>query len=113
MASLLARLRRSLNTTVMSSLTRCANAEPAPVHVTDLLGAQGDERKDWRKVRQLTMVQPDTPLTDVLKLLLDAGVSAVPVVDDKVRYESAHHDNRQATDCKFSPSDNQHYGGCW
>ena len=47
--------------------------------------AQGDERKDWRKVRQMTMVRPDTPLTDVLKLLLDAGVSAVPVVDDKVR----------------------------
>jgi len=47
--------------------------------------AQGEERKDWRKVRQMTMVRPDTPLTDVLKLLLDAGVSAVPVVDDKVR----------------------------
>lgn len=35
----------------------------------------------------MTMVQPDTPLTDVLKLLLDAGVSAVPVVDDKARKE--------------------------
>ena len=32
----------------------------------------------------MTMVQPDTPLTDVLKLLLDAGVSALPVVDEKV-----------------------------
>jgi len=56
--------------------------------------AQGEERKDWRKVRQMTMVRPDTPLTDVLKLLLDAGVSAVPVVDDKVRRCSAgppHH----------------------
>jgi hypothetical protein len=31
----------------------------------------------------MTMVQPDTPLTDVLKLLLDAGVSALPVVDVK------------------------------
>ena len=57
---------------------------------------QGEERKDWRKVRQMTMVRPDTPLTDVLKLLLDAGVSAVPVVDDKVRHRAAGSPHRVA-----------------
>jgi CBS domain-containing protein len=42
---------------------------------------QGEERRDRRKVRQLHTVQPTTPLTTALSLLLDAGVSVLPIVD--------------------------------
>ncbi len=42
---------------------------------------QGEERRDRRKVRQLHTVQPGTPLTAALGLLLEAGVSVLPVVD--------------------------------
>ena len=45
------------------------------------LQREGEERRDCRKVRQLHCVQPDTPLTAALSLLLEAGVSVLPVVD--------------------------------
>lgn len=44
--------------------------------------AQGNERRDWRKVRPLHTVQPGTPLTTALGMLLEAGVSVLPVVDE-------------------------------
>jgi len=44
--------------------------------------AQGEERRDCRKVRQLHYVQPNTPLTQALGLLLEAGVSVLPVIDE-------------------------------
>ena len=43
---------------------------------------QGEERRDRRKVRRLHTVQPGTPLTGALGLLLEAGVSVLPVVDN-------------------------------
>ena len=43
--------------------------------------AQGEERRERRKVRQLHLVQPTTPLTTALSMLLDAGVSVLPIVD--------------------------------
>ncbi len=42
---------------------------------------QGEERRDRRKVRPLHTVQPGTPLTTALGMLLEAGVSVLPVVD--------------------------------
>ncbi|KAK9804840.1 hypothetical protein WJX72_008237 [[Myrmecia] bisecta] len=46
-------------------------------------GAQeGEERRDRRKVRPLHVVHPQTALTSALGLLLEAGVSALPVVDE-------------------------------
>ncbi len=43
--------------------------------------AQGEERRDRRKVGQLHTVQPTTPLTTALSMLLEAGVSVLPIVD--------------------------------
>ena len=43
--------------------------------------AQGEERRERRKVRQLHLVQPTTPLTTALSMLLEAGVSVLPIVD--------------------------------
>jgi hypothetical protein len=43
---------------------------------------QGRERRDRRKVRPLNTVGPGTPLTVALTMLLEAGCSALPVVDD-------------------------------
>ncbi|KAK9839636.1 hypothetical protein WJX81_002159 [Elliptochloris bilobata] len=54
-----------------------AQAEPAANGTP-----QGSERRDWRKVRPLHTVQPGTPLTTALGLLLEAGVSVLPVVDE-------------------------------
>lgn len=42
----------------------------------------GEERKEQRKVRRLHTVLRETPLTTALGLLLEAGVSALPVVDE-------------------------------
>ncbi|CAL5223035.1 g5490 [Coccomyxa viridis] len=42
---------------------------------------QGEERRDRRKVGQLHTVQPTTPLTTALSMLLEAGVSVLPIVD--------------------------------
>ncbi len=42
---------------------------------------QGEERRDRRNVRVLHTVQPGTPLTIALGMLLEAGVSVLPVVD--------------------------------
>ena len=42
---------------------------------------QGEERRDRRKIRQLHTVLPTTPLTTALSLLLDAGVSVLPIID--------------------------------
>ena len=47
-----------------------------------MLQAQGEERSDCRKIRQLHFVQPNTPLTQALGLLLEAGVSVLPVIDE-------------------------------
>lgn len=44
--------------------------------------SQGKERRDQRKIRQLHYVQPGTPLTVALGLLLEAGVSVLPVIDE-------------------------------
>ena len=49
------------------------------------LQREGEERRDCRKIRQLHCVQPDTPLTAALSLLLEAGVSVLPVVDQASR----------------------------
>lgn len=43
----------------------------------------GIERRDVKKVRDLHCVRPDTPLTSALSLLLEAGVSTLPVVDER------------------------------
>ena len=43
---------------------------------------QGEERRDRRKLRQLHYVQPSTPLTAALSLLLEVGVSVLPVIDE-------------------------------
>uniref|UniRef100_A0A7S3QNI8 CBS domain-containing protein n=1 Tax=Dunaliella tertiolecta TaxID=3047 RepID=A0A7S3QNI8_DUNTE len=40
------------------------------------------DRRQWRKLQPLHIVTPATPLTQALGLLLDSGVSALPVVDD-------------------------------
>ena len=50
--------------------------------------AQGNERRDWRKVRPLHTVQPGTPLTTALGMLLEAGVSVLPVVDEARPWQS-------------------------
>mmetsp|Transcript_1261 Transcript_1261/g.3771 ORF Transcript_1261/g.3771 Transcript_1261/m.3771 type:complete len:585 (+) Transcript_1261:304-2058(+) len=41
-----------------------------------------EERRDTRKVRRLATVTPTTPLTAALSMLLQAGVSALPVLDE-------------------------------
>jgi hypothetical protein len=41
----------------------------------------GDKRPRHRRVFKLACVRPDTPLTVALGLLLEAGVSCLPVVD--------------------------------
>eukprot|EP00197_Chlamydomonas_leiostraca_P002761 CAMPEP_0202856964 /NCGR_PEP_ID=MMETSP1391-20130828/74_1 /ASSEMBLY_ACC=CAM_ASM_000867 /TAXON_ID=1034604 /ORGANISM="Chlamydomonas leiostraca, Strain SAG 11-49" /LENGTH=551 /DNA_ID=CAMNT_0049535697 /DNA_START=328 /DNA_END=1983 /DNA_ORIENTATION=+ len=41
------------------------------------------DRRQWRKLQPLHTVTANTPLTQALGLLLEAGVSALPVVDDK------------------------------
>ena len=51
-----------------------------------MLHVQGSEkvveRRDHAHVRSLHTVQQTTPLTQALQLLLDAGVSALPVVTE-------------------------------
>lgn len=42
---------------------------------------EGQERHDVRRLRPLRTVQPSTPLTTALQLLLEEGVSVLPVVD--------------------------------
>ena len=44
-------------------------------------GPEGEERRDRRKIRELNCVRPETPLTTALSLLLDAGVSTLPIVN--------------------------------
>eukprot|EP00195_Chlamydomonas_chlamydogama_P004942 CAMPEP_0202902206 /NCGR_PEP_ID=MMETSP1392-20130828/16719_1 /ASSEMBLY_ACC=CAM_ASM_000868 /TAXON_ID=225041 /ORGANISM="Chlamydomonas chlamydogama, Strain SAG 11-48b" /LENGTH=541 /DNA_ID=CAMNT_0049588939 /DNA_START=491 /DNA_END=2115 /DNA_ORIENTATION=+ len=41
------------------------------------------DRRQWRKLQPLHTVTPNTLLTTALSMLLEAGVSALPVVDDK------------------------------
>lgn len=41
------------------------------------------DRRQWRKLQPLHTVTANTPLTQALGLLLEAGVSALPVVDEK------------------------------
>lgn len=54
-----------------------------------MLQSHGTERRDRRKVRQLQCIQPTTPLTAALSLLLEAGVSVLPVVDEvRLQYHS-------------------------
>lgn len=43
---------------------------------------QGLERRDRHKVREVRTVRLDTLLTSALSLLVEAGVSALPVVDE-------------------------------
>jgi CBS domain-containing protein len=40
------------------------------------------DRRQWRRLQPLHTVTPSTPLTAALGLLLEAGVSALPVVDE-------------------------------
>eukprot|EP00798_Chlamydomonas_sp_ICE-L_P030576 gene30576-35594_t len=54
----------------------------AGVAHADVLPDSKDSRQ-WRTLQPLHTVTPDTPLTTALSLLLDAGVSALPVVDEK------------------------------
>lgn len=44
---------------------------------------QGEERRTRRKFRPLHCVRPDTPLTAALGMLLEAGTSVMPVVDEQ------------------------------
>ena len=46
------------------------------------MAAQGLERRDKARVREVCTVRMDTPLTTALSMLLEAGVSALPVVDE-------------------------------
>ena len=43
---------------------------------------QGDERRDRRQVRDICSLRPSTSLTTALGLLLEAGASSLPVVDE-------------------------------
>eukprot|EP00798_Chlamydomonas_sp_ICE-L_P009973 gene9973-7850_t len=54
----------------------------AGVAHSDVLHDSKDGRQ-WRKLQPLHTVTPSTPLTTALSLLLEAGVSCLPVVDDK------------------------------
>lgn len=45
-------------------------------------GEQGEERRDRRKVQELRTVQMGTHLTTALGLLLEDGISCLPVVDE-------------------------------
>ena len=60
---------------------------------------QGEERRDRRKVRQLHTVQPTTPLTTALSLLLDAGVSVLPIVDAVCGTVCVHPAQSWAVEC--------------
>ena len=51
-----------------------------PIQITSTLQENGVERRDKRKIGELNSITPDTPLTIALSLLLDAGVSTLPVV---------------------------------
>ncbi|KAG2491725.1 hypothetical protein HYH03_009888 [Edaphochlamys debaryana] len=54
----------------------------AAVAHTDFL-PDSKERRQWRKLQPLHTVTAATPLTTALAMLLETGVSALPVVDDK------------------------------
>ncbi|KAG2427741.1 hypothetical protein HXX76_012066 [Chlamydomonas incerta] len=54
----------------------------AAVAHTDFL-PDSKERRQWRKLQPLHTVTVSTPLTTALAMLLETGVSALPVVDDK------------------------------
>lgn len=49
----------------------------------DVLPDAKDSRRQWRRILPLHTVTGNTPLTQALGLLLEAGVSALPVVDEK------------------------------
>jgi len=49
----------------------------------DVLPDSKTERRQWRRLQPLHTVQAGTLLTHALGLLLEAGVSALPVVDEK------------------------------
>ncbi|KAK9791564.1 hypothetical protein WJX73_004531 [Symbiochloris irregularis] len=50
---------------------------------THSASTQGLERRDKHRVREVHTVRMDTPLTTALSTLLEAGVSALPVVDER------------------------------
>jgi len=49
---------------------------------TATAGTQGDEGSNSRKVGALHVVRQATPLTDAMNMLLETGVSCLPVVDE-------------------------------
>ncbi|KAL6758729.1 hypothetical protein V8C86DRAFT_2589662 [Haematococcus lacustris] len=65
----------------LSSLPLGTWSPDAGVAHTDVLPDSKD-RRQWRRLQPLHTVTPSTPLTTALGLLLEAGVSALPVVDD-------------------------------
>jgi len=54
----------------------------SPVAAQDPIPDSPDARR-WRRIQPLHLVQPNTPLTSALGALLEAGVSALPVVDER------------------------------
>lgn len=49
--------------------------------MTGFGGDNASERRDVRRIAPLHVVRPSTPLTEALGLLLEAGISCLPVVD--------------------------------
>lgn len=47
-----------------------------------LVPEQGDERSERRQVQKIHSLQPFTPLTAAMGLLLESGASSLPVLDD-------------------------------
>lgn len=50
--------------------------------VTVLGMMQGEEGRDRRQIRKMQCVRPSTALTTALGLLLETGVSSLPVTDE-------------------------------
>lgn len=65
--------------------TWAPDAAPGGSHHADLLPPGKEQRRAWRRLQPLHTVTPATPLTQALGLLLEAGVSALPVVDEQRR----------------------------
>lgn len=62
--------------------TTAPNPATAPNHPHSPVQERDAKRpRRQRRVAKLACVQPDTPLTQALGLLLEAGVSSLPVVD--------------------------------
>ena len=58
---------------------------------------QGEERRDRRQIRKMQCVRPSTPLTTALGLLLETGVTSLPVTDEVLSCPALHYCLRQSS----------------